>query len=232
MRNEMARQLFVFWQFNGDNTDWCNQHCPYCYAGPHKKMIHRWNGKTDQWTEAFERLNRDIYFNLSYGEPFGGNGFYEVMDVIGRHPRWEVSVITNLSYPVDRLLKMRVALDRRVYIHASWHPHGGGEWGNFTRNLLKLQEASIPSIVMYLFWPPQIEEWKLYWRWLDDHNIRTCVRRYVGNYSGRPYPESYSKEVRQFLYAMHEPKTRKYGDDLHDPHGNQCSASRVLEKTS
>jgi len=214
--------------FGGDNSDWCNQHCPYCYAGPKKRMIQRWRNNIDDWVAAFERLNRDIYFNLSYGEAFGQDGFYEVMDAVGAHPNWEASIITNLSYPVEKLLSMRVAQDRRVYVHASWHPHGGGDWRNFTRNLLTLQEADIPTIVMYLFWPPQVDEWRRYWCWLDAHNIRTCVRRYVGMHDGKPYPQSYPREVWDFLYAMLQPKTRKYGTDLADPHRNVCNASKDM----
>ena len=191
-------------------------------------MIQRWTRNIDEWTRAFERLNRDIYFNFSYGESFGQNGFYDVMDAIGNHPNWEASIVTNLSYPVGQLLKMRVAQDRRVYIHASWHPHGGGDWNNFRENLLQLQKADIPTVVMYLFWPPQIEEWKGYWKWLDEHNIRTCVRRWVSIYEGKQYPDYYSPEVRAFMYAMLQPKTRKYGTDLHDPYGNFCSASKDM----
>jgi len=154
------RQLFCFWQFGGDNYDWCNYKCPYCYAGTTKRMIHRWKNNSKQWVHAFERLDRDIYFVLSYGEPFGQNGFYDVMKIIGEHENWEVSIVTNLSHPVDKLLEMKVAKDKRVYIHASWHPHGGGIWRDYTENLLALQKAEIPLMAMYLFWPPQIQKYK------------------------------------------------------------------------
>jgi len=222
------RQLFCFWEFNGDNSEWCNQHCPYCYAGPVKKMQHRWIGGADRWSRAFERLDRDIYFNLSYGEPMGGNGFYEVIDVIGDHANWECSIITNLSYSPQRLLETKLAKDRRLYVHASWHPLGGGDWETFRKHLLMLQDADIPIFVMYLFYPPQIERWKEYWKWLDAHNIRTYVRRFVGYYDGKLYPFVYSPEIRNFLYATVQPKTRKYGIDLHDPHGNICTAGKDM----
>ena len=222
------RQLFCFFQFSGGNEDLCNLKCPYCYGGINKRMIDRWNGRVDDWTNAFERLDRDIYFNLSYGESMVSKGFYPVMDIIGNHPRWEVSLITNLTISPETLLKMRVAQDKRLYVHASWHPLGGAKWSDFKKHLLMLQDANIPTIVMYLFYPPQIEAWKHYFSWLDKHNIRTCVRRFVGEYEGKPYPRSYSKEVWDFLYAMLQPKTRKYGTDLASPQGNLCSASKDM----
>jgi hypothetical protein len=126
------------------------------------------------------------------------------------------------------MLQMRVAQDKRLYVHASWHPMGGGNWENFTKHLLMLQDADIKSIVMYLWYPPQIQDWKRYFRWLDDHNIRTCVRRFIGNYQGKPYPQSYTAQDWEFLYAQVLPKTQKYGLKMVSPEGNLCSALRDM----
>lgn len=223
----MTRQAFIFWQFGGSNMDRCNYSCPYCY-GQNKTQIQRWTGPIEKWEATFERLNRDIYFNLSYGESTVQDGYYEVLDMIGRHPRWEVSLITNLSQDPTKMLSMRVARDKRLYVHASWHPLGGGDWNQFQTHLLLLQDAGIPTIVMYLWYPPQIKDWPRYFRWLDEHNIRTCVRRFVGEYQGRPYPQSYTPHDWEFLYAQVLPKTQKYGLEMVQPKGNLCSAMRDM----
>ena len=222
------RQLFCFFQFNGDNADWCNLHCPYCYAGPTKRMEHKWNGRVEDWGQGFQRLNRNIYFNLSYGESMGSRGFPEVIDLIGRHENWECNIITNLSISPEQLVKSTLAQHHRLYMTCSWHPMGGGDWEKFKKHLLILQEAEVPTVVMYLFYPPQIYDWKLYWRWLDDHNIRTHIRRFVGYYHGEEYPRSYSPDVKAFLYAQTQPKTQRYGLELKSPQGLTCTASKDM----
>jgi MoaA/NifB/PqqE/SkfB family radical SAM enzyme len=221
----MTRQVFLFFQFNGSNEDVCNFHCIYCYGGLHKTGIHHWNGDIGKWTKAFERLNRDIYFQLGYGESMISKGFYEVLDMIGAHENWETSIVTNLSLSPQRLIESKLGRDRRVYVHASFHPLGGGDWDKFTKHLLMLQEAEIPTIVMYLFYPPQVELWKGYWRWLDAHNFRTCVRRWIGRYEGKKYPESYSPEVKAFFKGFHQPKTFRYGFQLKHTFLHECTAA-------
>lgn len=187
-------------------------------------MIQRWTGPIEKWESAFERLNRDIYFNLSYGESMISKGFPEVVDAIGAHENWETSLITNLSVSPKRLIESKLGRDRRVYIHASFHPLGGAIWDKFTKYLLMLQEAEIPTIVMYLFYPPQIEAWKEYWGWLDKHNIRTCVRRYIGEYEGKSYPSSYSPQIKEFFASTLQPKSFQYGFELKRTRWKKCTA--------
>lgn len=186
-----TRQLFVFWQFNGDNTSWCNQFCPYCYGGK-KKMKHFWNGNVAKWEKAFERLNRDIYFVMSYGETFGGHGFYECVDMIGRHPTWTLNIVTNLSISPERLIASRLGKEKRVFINACWHPLGVKDrvhgWKNFGKHLLVLKNAEIPLHVLYLWYEPQIKWFPEYFEWLDSHHIRVGIRRYVGNIGGYKVP--------------------------------------------
>jgi MoaA/NifB/PqqE/SkfB family radical SAM enzyme len=223
----MTRPLFLFYQFGGDNTAWCNQTCPYCYA-PQKRMVQLWQGPIEKWEAAFERLNRDIYFNLSYGESMGQDGFYDVLDMIGRHENWEASLITNLSMNPEQMLNTKLAEDKRLYVHASWHPLGGGDWPTFQKHLLMLQDADIKTIVMYLWYPPQIKDWKKYFEWFDAHNIRTCVRRFIGEYQGRYFPRDYYPKNRAYLEAQVLAKTHKYGLDIVPPKGNLCSALKDM----
>ena len=181
----------------------------------------------DKWTRAFERLNRDIYFTLSYGEPMGSPGFYDVIDIIGNHNNWECCIISNLSFSPEKLLASKLAREGRVYVIGCFHPLGGADWEVFKKHALMVNEK-LKFMSMYLFYPPQIEDWKKYWRWFDDNNIRTYVRRYIGDYEGARYPDFYSKEVKQFLRDSSQPKTVKYGLDLTSPRGRVCSASRDM----
>jgi hypothetical protein len=241
----LDRQAFIFWQFNGDNSSVCNFRCDkyYCYGGV-KRQRHDWNNQPEKWEKAFERLNRDIYFVFSYGESMIGKGFYECVDMIGRHENWELCIVTNLSQNPQRLIESKLGRDKRVYITACWHPLGVPDrtkeewWKIFTNHLLLLQKADIKTLVLYLWYPLQIKWYPEYFDWLDKHNIRTHVRRYVPSVP-RPlhvkllHPQlwknkTYSNAEWQYLLTISTPKSIKYGLKLVSPMGRSCSASKDM----
>jgi hypothetical protein len=257
---EKQRQLFTFWQFCGDNKSWCNQFCPYCYGGK-KEMKHYWNGNVGKWEKAFERLNRSIYFVFSYGESFGMKGFYDCVDMIGRHPTWTLCIVTNLSLDPERLINSRLGQEKRVFINACWHPLGVKDrvqgWNNFKLHLLMLKDAGIPLHVLYLWYQPQIKWFPEIFEWLDKHDIRVGVRRYVGNVGGykvpllrtvgrqarkvsgkqillmntvggKNYPKDYSLAERGFLDAITTQKVIEYGIACKSTHGKVCSAGKDM----
>jgi len=239
----VERELFVFWQFNGDNQSFCNNTCPYCY-GQDKHYRHLWNGRVDLWEQAFTRLNRDIYFVFSYGEAFGSKGFYDCVDLIGRHPNWRLCIVTNLSYDPERLILSRLGREKRVFISASWHPLGVKdrfvEWEKFKKHLLLLKAASIPVHVHYVWYKPQIQWWPQYFMWLDKNDFRASVRRVIKFSSGFKVPvvnkhvgskfvlSDYTKVEKEYLLASTCPKVIEYGLKLSSPKGQFCSAGQDM----
>lgn len=242
------RQLFVFWQFNGDNTSWCNQTCPYCYGGD-KEMRHYWNGNIAGWEQAFARLHRDIYFVFSYGEAMGSHGFYECVDMIGEHPTWTLNIITNLSISPERLIHSRLGKEKRVFITACWHPLGVPNrvqgWEAFKSHLLMLKESEIPLHVMMVWYKPQIQWFPQYFDWCDRHNIRIGVRRFVyptgprilrrilrriypQQFAGKARLESYTEAEKGYIYAYTCPKVTEYGLNLASPYGKLCTAGQDM----
>ncbi len=222
--DEEVRPLFVFWQFNGDNSSYCNLKCPYCYQ-LEKHQKHEWNNKPLEWEQALERLNRPLYLNVCYGEPMLAHGFYDILDMIGRHPDWECNLITNLSTSPEKMLNTQVARDGRLYVIASWHPLGGADWSKFQSHLLVLQSAEIKTLVMFVLYPPQIESWKQAFPWLDNHNIRTYIRRYYGRFEKKTYPQAYSQRDKDFLMAMaNHPWSIKYCVNMTSPKRHLCYA--------
>jgi len=221
------RQLFCLFQFNGDNSGFCNFHCPYCYSGL-KRMVHQYNNNIAQWTEAFERLNRDIYFNLSYGEPMGSNGFYDVIAMVENHPTWEINLITNLSYPVDRLINSQLPEEKRLHIIASWHPLGGGNWENFKKHLFQLREAGVEPLVLFVMWPKQWHKWFECFDWLNANNFRAYPRRFGGNFGRKYYPPSYTMDEKLYLMKFTSLKSIRYAIMFHSPGGIPCSAGKDM----
>jgi hypothetical protein len=245
------RQLFIFFQFAGNNFSYCNQVCPYCYGGKQKDQQSYWNGDINKWEKAFENLdiqhgNSGIYFVMSYGESMGMQGFYECVDMIGRHPTWTLCIVSNLSFSPERLINTRLVREGRLFLHPCWHPFGMADgnrsrgWAAFKRHLLMLKKAGVPIHVLYLWWKPQISLFPEYFYWLDANNIRVNVRRYVGKigdyklpffrrtFGGKTYPKAYTKAEHGFIYANTCPKVSKYGLDLVSPKGRLCTAGKDM----
>jgi len=211
-------------------------------------MKHYWNGDIDLWEEAFERLNRDIYFVMSYGETMGGKGFYECVDMIGKHPTWTLCIVTNLSFSPERLIASRLGREKRVFMIPCWHPLGVEDriqgWEAFKKHLLMLKDAGIPTHVLYLWYAPQIKWFPEYFRWLDSHNIRVGVRRFLGNIGGyqviipyfhkrvsvggKNYPKDYTRAEWEFLHFSTCSKVRHYGIDCKSTKGQLCLASKDM----
>jgi hypothetical protein len=251
--SEEKRQLFVFWQFNGDNRSFCNQFCVYCYGdnfGKERTRSHCWNGKIVEWEQAFERLDRQhgdagIYFVFSYGEAMGSKGFKECVEMIGKHPTWTLCIVTNLSYSPEWLIQSTLGREKRVFICGTWHPTGvlpnlEEGWERFKHHCLMLQAAEIPLHILYCWYPPQIKLFPAYFKWFDEHNIRVGARRFVGKVGGRAlpfthrtlggkdYPREYTEAEWAYLYSSTCPKVTKYGLKLVQPIGKLCTAGKDM----
>lgn len=242
----IMKELFIFWQFNGDNRSFCNQTCPYCYGLKMKDYKHYWNSDIAKWEQAFERLQRDIYFEFSYGEPMGGHGFYECLEMVGEHSNWTLNVITNLSLNPSRMLSTRLAKEGRLFINACWHPLGVNNrdesWFNFKKNLLMLHEANIHVHVMMVWYRPQINLFPEYFKWFDSHDFRVHVRRFVKTsfyqkipyvrrlrwFAGKTTLDNYTNNELGFLYAQASPKLQKYELNLESSYGKLCNAGKDM----
>jgi len=221
-----GRPLFLFWQFNGDNLNYCNYRCPYCY-GQKKAMQNLWKPELP-WEEMFKKLKRDIYFVLSYGESTVSPGFFEVLDIIGKHENWECCLITNLSQDPTKMLNSKLAREGRLYITACYHPLGGAEFNKFTSHLLKVKKAQVKLITMFLLYPLQKRLYPALWGFCEENNIRCYLRRFNWTSGGRKYPESYSLEERKLLESYYIPKVVKYGLNFTSPKNMKCSAGKDM----
>lgn len=224
-------------------------------------MKHYWNGDIDGWEKAFERLGRDLYLVFSYGESMGMRGFYECVDMIGRHPTWTLCIVTNLSFSPEKLIASRLGQEKRVFINPCWHPLGVKDrvqgWESFKKHVLMLKDAGIPTHVLYLWYEPQIKWFPEYFEWLDSHDFRVGVRRYVGNIGGhrvpllgtvrrhvrnfsgkkillsdsiggKNYPQDHTEAELDFLYAITCPKVIEYGIECALTKDKLCSAGKDM----
>jgi lysophospholipase L1-like esterase len=202
------RNTTVLWEYNG-NPCACNYRCPYCHDFP--KTEHHFRGSIKQWHEGFKKSfrNQHITFYISFGEPMIGKNFYEVIDMIGSEPNWEMMMTSNLSQQLDRLMKSRLARDNRLHINGSFHSTET-TIDEFLEKLLFLREHGIESPVIYVMYPPLMKEFKGYFEIFSKHNFLLHVRRYEGGYKGKSYPNAYTGEELQFIARYEDDATIKY----------------------
>lgn len=249
----VGKKLFIFWQFNGSNECYCQLHCPECYGRDVRTYKHYWNGEVLKWEEAFKKIdaqhgNYGIYFVFSYGEALVSKGFYECVDMISRHPTWTLNIISNLMASPERLVKSSLAMEKRLFMIPCWHPEGVNDqkesWEIFKQHLLILKNADVPTHVMMVWFDPVIKNFPYYFKWLDQHDFRVGVRRFVndsfmkkvlskipmihGLANDRYVLKKYSKAEKGYLYAYTCSWVTKYGLDLVSPKSKVCFAGKDM----
>jgi len=202
------RNTTVLWQYNGNPCE-CNNRCPYCHD--HPKTGHHFFGTVEQWREGFKKSfrNQHITFYISFGEPMIGKNFYEVIEMIGSEPNWELMMTSNVSQPLDRLVETRLAREGRLNVNTSFHPTET-TIEEFLKKVIFLRDHGIESPVIYVMYPPFFERFKNDFMIFSKHNFIIHVRRYEGHYKGKNYPYAYTDEERQFIAHYSDDATIKY----------------------
>ncbi len=77
-------------------------------------------GDTENWRNAFKKCfgKQKLIFYLVFGEPTLGEAFYDVVNIIESEPNWHLRITTNLSQPLERLVKTHLAKEGRLNINA------------------------------------------------------------------------------------------------------------------
>jgi len=216
------RSRIILWQYNG-NPAQCNYHCEYCSYDSGKLQVgHHFQRETDDWRRAFEQAfgaHRHLVFYFGHGEPMVGKRWFDVVEMIGSQPNWEMRVITNLSPALDPLLDSRVAREGRLNINASFHPTQVSK-ERFRKKLVQCREQGIEVPVVYVLWPPFFERFEEDLAYFDEMNFLVHPRRFRGVWNGREYPQAYTETQRQLLARYMDAASIKL------QLSNECSAGK------
>lgn len=200
----------VLWQYNGAPCK-CNYSCPYCTYDPGKRAGDHFVGPIERWHEAFGRVFGDqhLVFYFGHGEPMIGKNWFDVVEMIGSEPNWEMRVISNVSPKLSRLLESRVAKEGRLNINASFHPTETTR-ERYLAKLLECRDAGIEVPVVYTLWPPFFDRFEKDFAVFDEHNFLVHVRRFKGRYNNRTYPAAYTEDQRRLIARYADSGTIKY----------------------
>ena len=195
----------VLWQYNGHEAK-CNYRCPYCYYIGLHHSSDKFFGTTEQWHRGFRESfgSQHLVFYLAFGEPIIGRAFYDIVEMVGSEPNWELRITSNVSQPMDRLVKSRAAREGRLNINASFHPLAVDR-EVFLNNIIFLREHGIVVSIVYVAYPPFLKRLESDIAFFSEHNFVVHVRRFQGKYRGNEYPYAYTDEERRLI--------AKYSDD-------------------
>jgi lysophospholipase L1-like esterase len=210
VRTVPRRSRIVLWQYNG-NPCACNYNCPYCQYDPHDQAGHHFTGTIEGWRDALKRAfgNQHAIFYFGHGEPMIGKNWFDVVEMIGSEPNWEMRCISNFSVDLTRLLESRVAREGRLNLNASFHPTEIDR-GKFLAKLLQCRRCGIEVPVVYTLWPPFFDRFEDDFRAFDEHGFLVHVRRFIGEHDGRRYPGAYTDDQRRFLARYADDATIRY----------------------
>ena len=211
IRTVPRRNTIILWQYNG-NPAQCNYSCPYCsYDQGSLQIGHHFQGAIESWHETLKKTfgRQHLVFYFGHGEPMLGKRWFDVVEMIGNEPNWEMRVISNISPPLKKLLNSKVAKEGRLNINASFHPTQTTK-AKFLKKLLQCREYGIEVPIVYTLWPPFFKRFEDDFRVFDENNFLIHVRRFKGVYNGKSYPEEYTEEERRFIAKYADDTTIKY----------------------
>ncbi|MFC1906252.1 GDSL-type esterase/lipase family protein [Chloroflexota bacterium] len=210
MRVVPRRNTTVLWGYNGAASP-CNYKCPYCSDSNLTPKRHHFKGTMSQWHDAFKKGfgNQHVTFYISYGEPMVGKVFYEMLEMFASEPNWKMMMTSNLSQPLDKLVKTQLVIENRLNINSSFHPTETTP-EEFLKKILFLREYGIECPVIYVMYPPQMKDFEHYFSIFNKYNFLIHVRMFEGKYKGKTYPRAYTEQERQFIAKYADSGTIKY----------------------
>jgi len=199
------RNTVVLWQYNGHEAK-CNYRCPYCYYIGLHHPNDKFFGTIEQWHRGIKESfgNQHLIIYLAFGEPTIGDAFYDIVKMVGSEPNWELRMTSNVSQPMEKLVKSKAAREGRLHINASFHPLSV-TIDEFLAKILFLRTHGIEVSIVYVMYPPFLKRLESDMAVFIEHNFVVHIRRFQGTYKGKEYPYGYTDEEIRFI--------AKYCDD-------------------
>lgn len=189
--------------FNWEITHKCNYKCSYCAFGNASETkeptptiypgIDKW---IEVWHNIYERYGScEIHF--AGGEPFVYPEFMDLIEQLSEIHTMEFS--TNLYWNPDDFIK-RIK-PGRARVGVSFH----SEFVNFDTFFLKaleIKEAGFEVWANYVAYPPFMEGIDKYKDKFEQSGISMSILPFKGKCNNKEYPESYTKEEKDYLKKL------------------------------
>jgi len=206
----------------------CNFRCPYCWFDKHWEEMDKLNKypPLSEMIALWERLYKmygECHLMVTGGEPMLYPNFVELIAAISK---WHtVKVTCQLSG--DMFTFARKLNPERVTLDMNFHPLET-KLEPFIRKVLYLYKYGFKGGVCYLAYPPNMDKIKYYDDEFKKHGIVMALAAFWGEYNGKKYPESYTKEEREMMLPyLGDLDRQKYHLEGRKTKGKLCRAGQI-----
>lgn len=156
----------------------CNYKCAYCITKQRHLKVRK-EMKPEQWIEGLSRFDTKLPIVFDGGEPSQYDGWLKVVKDIVK--RYQVDVLTNLSFDVDEFLS--AMSNKFPFIKTSYHP-GFSDIPKLLRKVKQIQDKKY-FIRLYALDHPDMAG--LTGEKMADYDPDFRLQEMLGEYKGRTY---------------------------------------------
>lgn len=177
----------------------CNFRCPFCWFNgkweemdTHNKYIPL-DDMIKLWKKIYD-LYGECHIMITGGEPGLYPNFVEMIEALSKIHTIKVTsqMSTDMYTFANKLDPKRVVLDMNFHpLEAKFEP--------FLRKVLALKKKGFEGGVCYLAYPPQMDKIFYYKEKFEEKGINFALAAFWGEYDGKKYPASYSKEEKKMM---------------------------------
>lgn len=188
------------WHIN----DLCNFKCEYCFF-PYLDKENPDAGRLspDQILDAFNKTGRKWHLFIAGGEPLLYPDFNTLVNTL--KPHHPIQISTNLYNKNVKPFANEVSPDNIIVINASLHigHHSEKSLLQFIKNYHLFVDKGFNMLVSYVTYPPLLHRIKDDFKFLRERGIKQIIPlTYHGNFEGKRYPPSYTREQQQIIYDL------------------------------
>lgn len=189
-------------EFSWDIQHSCNYRCPYCWFYGKWDEIKKNNvypglkRLVQIWRRIYDKYGC-VQIQINGGEPFHYPDFSGLITEISKMHK--VGITTNLSVDITPFVEK--VNKTNVHLGMTFHPLFV-DLNAFMKRAIIAKESGISMGVLFLAWPPQINQIFEYKLAFERVGIEFTVLTFWGEYNGKDYPQGYSENEREILSSV------------------------------
>jgi organic radical activating enzyme len=203
----------------------CNFRCPYCWFYSRwpeeaKKNIYL---SAQEWMKHWGNVHDkygEVRIEITGGEPFIYPDFIRLVKLLSSIHI--IKITNNMSGDIETFV--REIDPRRVTLDLNFHPLFA-DIDPFIKKTLLLKKNGFKTGVCYLAYPPQMGRIGMFKKRFEDEGINFALAAFWGEYRGKKYPESYTREeIEMIRPLLGDIERTVYHLNGESPKGRLCNA--------
>lgn len=197
----------------------CNFRCPYCFYDDSqrsmKTRIGDWVRKKvpainpyktrfitpEEISRFFDGTEKRWWIMISGGEPFIYPKFVEIVEKLSQNHL--ITIGTNLSLPIDEFIKKispKNIWSFYISMHLGERERQCLSADELLEKVKKLRDAGFRTEINFVMYPLLIPRFQEMREKFEKEGFKLEAKVFRGQYDGKSYPHSYTKEEREIFY--------------------------------